>query len=232
MSNLKTIAWDRLGKIVGYGRQLIDYRSATTNSINRYIQVIKERRGLEMYNKSLKQKEEQDSSKILKLIIDKEIRKRKNKIKIYEDKCSICYDKFDLVNYTDILTLACKHTFHHSCIRNMIFIYMDDKCPLCRRVFKYKFNACHKIKLRIKNKILKHHTNKCNRMNILDLMKLALFLSEKDISCIWLINIIFHIRRIPPEDFLLIQYCELYNKHIYLYTTAYCGSNTHCIQHH
>ena len=40
--NSKTRAWAALGNLTGYGRQGIDYRTATTTDINLRIEIVKE----------------------------------------------------------------------------------------------------------------------------------------------------------------------------------------------
>ncbi len=240
MSNSKTIAWKKLGELTGFGLQGIDYRTATTNSINRQIEIVKDekyqdihRRGHEMYQKSLIQKAQQDATKKLEEIKKKMIiiRSLYDKKTIIEDNCAICYDKFDMYSYNDVLTLGCDHTFHHSCIRNMLFIYMDDKCPLCRSKFKYKFKACRKTKKKLKEKILKYYSNECNRIEVCKLLELTLFLSEKDIIFGFLNDFIHNIRPLHPDTFLEMKYCELDRGHIYLFSDEYCGGDRSYKQH-
>lgn len=244
--NSKIRAWTKLGELTGWGREGIDYRYATTNSINRrinslrYIEVEQEedrnRRGRAMYEKSIKQKWENDKTRYntYKLkILQKEmidIKKRREKKIIIEDQCAICFEKFYInkmsltISFNDILTLGCDHTFHHSCIRNMLFLYMDDKCPLCRAKFKYKFTACHKIKRRLKKKIIKHISSENNNVEICKLMDLAEFLNEKEIFFSFINNFLNSIRDLPLELFFLMKYCKLddsTDSSIYLYTEDY-----------
>jgi len=102
---------------------------------------------------------------------------------------------------------------------------MDDKCPLCRGKFNYKFDACRKTRQRLKLKILKHHKNECDRMEIVKIMELALFLSEKDINFGWIIDFISDLSRLPPQAFDQMKFCELDNDHIYLFQEAFCGGD-------
>ncbi len=252
MANSKTRAWFNLGEIVGHGRQSIDYRTATTVSINRHIEIIRERifeeerirddeerqiRGREMYNKSVRQKTQDDKIKdginpISKHITIKiRLKSHPIKKKINEDKCAICHDKFDLANYNDILMLKCNHTFHHSCIRNLLFIYMDDKCPLCRTVYEYRLDACRKIKQRLKKKIINHHKNECDRIEVRKLLDLALFLSQKNIVLGFLNDFINDIKHIPIPALVEMGYCELDRGHIYLFNEEYCGGDRTYKQH-
>ena len=71
------------------------------------------------------------------------------------DKCSICMNMMTS-HYHE---LACTHRFHHSCIKELFCIYMDDRCPLCRTNYKYQPSKKRKAKRTLRNKILKHHTN-------------------------------------------------------------------------
>jgi len=59
-------------------------------------------------------------------------------------------------------------------------------------------------------------------------MKLALFLSEKDITFVWLVDIIYNLTHIPIEDFIRTQYCELEHNCIFLYNREYCEGNRYC----
>ncbi len=53
MANSKTIAWAKLGQLVGFGRQRINYRTATAVSINKRIKIVedeqRQKRGRAMY---------------------------------------------------------------------------------------------------------------------------------------------------------------------------------------
>lgn len=253
MSNSKTEAWARLSSITGYGQQGLSYIHATTISINNRINFVEEqkreqeeyarqRRGRIMYERSIAQKIKDDAelkqslnskspngNLTIKLkLFSKQTPQRK---KINEDKCAICHDKFDIKNYNDILTLDCNHTYHHSCIRNMLFVYMDDKCPLCRKVFEYKFDACRKTRERLKNKILKHYRNECNRIELVKIMELALFLSEKGINFRWLIDFISGISHLPSDAFVEMRFCEIENDHIYLFQQEFCAGDRSYKEH-
>lgn len=242
--NSRTRAWTRLGELTGWGQEGIDYVYSTTDLINRRIQVVldeqRQKQGREMYDYSVHQVSLVEKKNRMIIIKEKELKESiiKQK-KINEDKCAICHDKFHEETRTntsvgnDILTLDCNHTFHHSCIRSMLFVYMDDKCPLCRREFEYEFNACRKTKLRLKNKIIKHYSNESNRIEICKLLDLAYFLSKKNITLNFLNNFIDNISDLHPIIFLELKYCELYNNSICLFPTEH-GNKSHifnCRQH-
>lgn len=78
---------------------------------------------------------------------------------------------------------------------------------------------------------MNHYKNECDRMNILDLMELALFLSERDIVLGFLQDFIHDLRHLPPEAFLQMKYCEIDRGHIYLFNDEYCGGDRTYKQH-
>ncbi len=72
------------------------------------------------------------------------------------DDCSICTEKL-----YDFMTLDCSHKFHARCIRELFFIYMQDRCPICRSNYVYKFpinrSARKKHKKHIKKMFFDHN---------------------------------------------------------------------------
>ncbi len=86
----------------------------------------------------------------------------------------ICYD--DVVdNGYDI---SCKHVMHESCIRKLYYMYMSNKCPMCRRVFKYAYNPSKKQKRRLTKKMISHYFNDDKRMNVDTFISLYVHISE------------------------------------------------------
>ncbi len=159
------------------------------------------------------------------------INKRISEIEIVEiekEICAICHDNFDIkkvkgsIISNNILKLDCNHTFHHSCIRNLLFVYMDDKCPLCRVHFKYKLNKSKKIKKRLKYKIINHFKNDCNRIYSLTLIKLFVFLGMKGIHFNFLTQFALSIKEIGLEKLIEMKYAEITDQHIYMFNYAFC----------
>ncbi len=217
--NSRTRAWKRLGELTGWGREGIDYIYSTTDLINRRIQFVL------FENKTAISK----NNKVDKLNNKMNLDTSSSDVSVLsEDKCAICYNKFytykDISKWNNILTLDCNHTFHHSCIRSMLFLYMNDKCPLCRKVFGYKLSS-KKIKQKIKKKILKFLKNECNRIKVSEIMNLAMFLINKDITLGFIDQIINDIMHAPSEIFHEMEYCEIDNEHTYLFSDEFCGGD-------
>lgn len=71
------------------------------------------------------------------------------------DECAICYDKLSDSQYN----LTCGHIFHVRCIENMLFLHQNNKCPLCRRKFKYNSGLLTRNRKRkLKKKIIDKFT--------------------------------------------------------------------------
>ena len=200
MFNSKTIAWRELTKLTGYGRQNIAYVYATTQIIKEKIMAIKERRGLDMYKKSL---DIFNKNRELKRVYDQS-----------DERCAVCWYK---LNKNNVIILTCNHTFHHSCIKSMLFIYMDEKCPLCRKVYRYNFNASRKTKSRLKKRIIKYYSNKINRIKSIKIMELAYFLKERYISFGFLEDFMDRFRYISYDDLYKYKYCEFFHNMILFY---------------
>lgn len=221
----KTIAWQKLTKMTGKGKQGIDYRHATTNAINNRIAEIfklKKINGRKMYEKSLRLFKQQirESDYAAKL------KDKNNKSIIVDRKCAICHENYSC---NDIITLGCDHSYHHSCIKNMLYCYMDDKCPLCRRIFEYKHKTHGKAKRRLKKRIIKRYSNRCGRFNIIEVLELIKFLFDKDLDHFSFLHEMadFLVGKMynEPHDVIGIEWCQLYkDKYIY-YTDPFCDVN-------
>lgn len=198
MSNCKTRAWKKLTGLTGKGDQGLSYRDATTEDIIN----------------NIKKKE---------LLIN-----LKHCNKIQYENCAICLNQCNTKKNNDILILKCKHIFHHHCIRELIFIYTDDKCPLCRRVFNYKLKACKKVKNRLKKKIIKHYSNVCGRMPIEDLINLAYFLLSKNIKFSFMQEFLNDINLLDFRELSTINYCTLDDDHTCLFSNEFCDDHGHC----
>lgn len=113
--------------------------------------------------------------------------KEKNSEKKEKEKCSICYEDLH-----DKAALECGHYLHHKCMRQLFFLYKDDKCPLCRLKYKWEFNTNKNVrskqKKKIKDEILKFLGNKVDKKSSMgrlmiskDVSDLTMFLFARDI---------------------------------------------------
>lgn len=200
-------AWRKLTDITGPHRQLIELKSSTTKSINARI-------------KYLRSKDEQMNA------IQKLIKLKKKE----ENKCSVCYER---ISDTDKLKLECNHIFHLDCIKKMFFLYMDDKCPLCRKVYKYTHMPNNrKSSLRLKKKILNHYKNECNRISLEKIMEVFMFLDKRNINLNFLSKIALTTGYALTEKIInnyTARYVEIYNKNYYYYYDESC-KHTHAPQ--
>lgn len=70
--------------------------------------------------------------------------------------CSIC-----LIDITSReKKLQCGHSFHESCITTLYFLYLSNKCPICRAEYTYILPKFNKQKKRLKKYILKIYSEK------------------------------------------------------------------------
>lgn len=59
----------------------------------------------------------------------------------------------------DYITLICNHVFHHNCIKKLYYLYLDNRCPMCRRKFSYKRNKKRKANQKLLREIIKNNQN-------------------------------------------------------------------------
>ncbi len=116
-----------------------------------------------------------------------EIQKKSIEDKQEDDTCLICYDKMQIP-----IKLDCGHKFDNHCIRRLIVIYNDDKCPLCRRIFNYKINKKNKrMHRKLKKELLEKLRNEYGRIYGPELQEVCLFLFEKDIQIEFINQLMF-----------------------------------------
>lgn len=91
------------------------------------------------------------------------------------EKCSICYEKIDNIQYM----LPCNHVFHGTCITRMFFIHINNKCPLCRSQFTFNYPLSKKNKSKLKKRMIDKYSNSNGRIPMRDIMELYLFINTK-----------------------------------------------------
>lgn len=142
--------------------QTIKWPHGSTYEYRKEFNTLKEKS--ELQKKSVKRKED-------KLEIQKKSTQE-------DDTCPICYDKMQ-----NPIKLDCGHKFDNHCIRRLIVIHNNDKCPLCRKIFNYKINKRNKKMYRkLKKELLEKLRNKYGRIHKDKLINVIYFLDEKDIS--------------------------------------------------
>lgn len=221
--NSKTSAWRRLTEITGQCQQGIDYRRATTISINTRIATLesedRNRRGREMYNRSISQRLNAPIIKVKKVKTLEPVASKK----IIFDNCSICLCK---LTSEDLITLGCDHSFHQHCIRELLFLHMKDKCPLCRREYVYNLKACKKVKYRLRKKIIKYHSDEKGFMDTHELLRLAFFLLHKNITLQWLHAFMMMIVKLDLDILDDAKYCILNDSQVSFYTNNNLSSHS------
>lgn len=103
------------------------------------------------------------------------------------EKCSICMNNM----IGQIHELICKHQFHHSCIKDLFCVYMNDKCPLCRANYTYQPSKKQKPKKNMRNKMLKHNTNRYGIMTREKCADMHFFFKSRKIDISFLKRMIF-----------------------------------------
>jgi len=108
---------------------------------------------------------------------EKSLKKYKN---INRKICSICLDPIDIdsSNQSFSGSRLCKHIFHDHCIRKLVYLYKDTKCPLCRRKTDYITDLNKKQRRKLKNQMIDHYTNEYGRMAISEFVQLHKFIDE------------------------------------------------------
>ena len=109
--------------------------------------------------------------------------------------CPICIEPMD-----HGMILSCKHKFHHACIRELFFIHLNDKCPLCRKIYIYPVSKNHRSKKRLKTFILNKYSKSSykydgQKISCIDVMKLFVFCYSKGINLHFLNMMAFYIKK-------------------------------------
>lgn len=115
--------------------------------------------------------------------------------------CSICLDLIDTA-----YTLSCGHIFHSHCIRGLVYLYLDSKCPLCRVENVYNFILSKKQKRKLNRDMTTYHTNVYGRISVSDFIKLYQFITQ---SCIYMPNWIKKIH--SPLSMCIKDHKNIYN---------------------
>lgn len=150
--------------------------------------------------------------------------------------CSICYESLYVSDYirndikikTNALTLSCNHIFHNHCIRRLLIIYQDDKCPICRRIYLYKIKPSRHLHKKLRKQIIKKLENECGRIHESKITDLFLFLDKKNIN----IPFVTRMFDISEDNYILENDCkwmEYVDGTVTIYENECCHSEGNAI---
>ncbi len=149
--------------------------------------------------------------------------------------CPICYESLRIKP----IELGCGHIFHNRCIKKMIFLHMDSKCPLCRESFIYtELTGCSELSAKqrkhLKWMIISHfeQQNRCSRIRMMEIVSLGIFLKlEQNIGLHFLDYLVKYITDDPFRMlYLMNSYISIYPGGNVIYPEEFC--NEDCETHH